>query len=180
MNYNKQVINSQQRVLLPFIRVKELRPVSSLLSPSNLLVPMMIVIILGQITESLKGILTSKEIQQIHSVKLYTKVINLGYNSVALSVINSIAKSLGPELETLSVLSVQQRVEYLKELQSRIILDKGPGRITNKSCIFYDSYELAKHRRGLAMQCRSILVASSLFSTNSLVLGMPINRGVHI
>nr|YP_010700503.1 putative group II intron reverse transcriptase/maturase mat5 [Strombomonas costata]WCH63641.1 putative group II intron reverse transcriptase/maturase mat5 [Strombomonas costata] len=173
MGFSK--INAK-RVLLPFIKTKDLRPVSNLLSPSNLLVPMSLIVILGQITENLKGILIPKDIQQIPSVKLYTKVLNIGYNSVALSAINSISKTLGPELETLSVLNVQQRLNYLKDLQNRIILDRGPGRISTKSSIFYDSFELAKHRRGLSMQCRSVLVASPIYATNTLVIGLPINQ----
>nr|AEW12983.2 maturase [Strombomonas acuminata] len=175
MNFNRLTI-LLTKVLLPFIKTKDLRPVSNLLSPSNLVVPLTLIVILGQITESLKGVLTPKDVQQIPSVKLYTKVITIGYNSVALSVVNSLAKTLGPELETLSVLSVKQRLNYLKDLQNKIILDKGTGRISTKSSIFYDSFELAKHRRGLAMQCRSILIASPIFATSNLVVGLPINQ----
>lgn len=59
---------------------------------------------------------------------------------------------------------------------AKIISEKGPSKISYKSNIFFDSFDLSKHRRGLALQFRSTLIATPIFSPHNIVLGLPINQ----
>lgn len=95
---------------------------------------------------------------------------------MTLSFIVSISKTLGPELEVLSLLNVSQRIDFLKNLLAKLISEKGPSKISHKSNIFFDSFDLSKHRRGLALQFRSTLIATPIFSPHNIVLGLPINQ----
>nr|AEW12969.1 maturase [Colacium vesiculosum] len=174
--YNKMQPLKSKRVLLPSIKAKDLKPLASLLAPSNFVIPILLVSIIGQIADDLKATLNPKEIQQIPSVKLYLKLLSTGKSSVSLSVIHSLSKTLGPELETLAVLNISERIDFLQALKKKIISEKGPSRITSKPHIISDPNELMKHRKGLALQFRSLLIATPIFATHSLLLGLSINQ----
>lgn len=165
-----------KKIILPGIRIKDLKPVSHLLSPVNLIIPMLVICILGQIVDDLKSILNSRDIQQISSVRLYLKLLSSGKSAVTLSVVNSISKTLGPELETLSILNARERLKFLHALKKKIIFEKSAARITAKPHILSDHVELMKHRKGLALQCRSLLVAAPIFSPHLLVSGIQISQ----
>jgi hypothetical protein len=165
-----------KKVLLPGIQVKDLKPISNLLSPKFLVVPLVFVSLISQIADNLKNLLSPREVQQIFSVRFYTKVLSSGCSSMNLSTIYAISKTLGPELETLSVLSVSERSQFLKDLQKRVILDKSVGKIISKPQLLYDPSLLMKHRNGLSLQTRSIMIASSIFSPNSVAMGMAISN----
>jgi hypothetical protein len=174
--YNKSKFLKSKRFILPFIHSKDLKPLSSLLIPSNFIIPMLIVAILGQLSEDLKTTLNPKDIQQIPSVKLYFKLLSSGKSTVSLSVLYALSKTLGPELETLSVLNIRERINFLSLLHKKIILEKSPARILSKPHILSDHVELMKHRKGLALQLRNLLIATPIFSTHSLVLGLSIGQ----
>lgn len=173
---SKFTIIKSKKIVLPGIRAKDLKPVATLLSPSNLVIPMILLAILGQITDDLKATLNPKDIQKLSSVRFYFKLLSSGKSTVGLSVINSISKTLGPELETLSILNVRERINFLQLLKKKIVSEKGPARITSKPHIISDPNELMKHRKGLALQCRSFLIATPIFAPHSLVLGVPISQ----
>lgn len=169
-------INKTKKVLLPGIQVKDLRPISSLLSPKFLTVPLVFICLISQIADNLKNVLTPREIQQIFSVRFYTKLLSSGTSSMNLSAIYAISKTLGPELEVLSILNVSERLEFLKELQKKVVLDKRIGRIISKPQLLYNPSELIKHRNGLSLQTRSIMIASSIFSPSAVVMGITISN----
>jgi hypothetical protein len=54
-----------KRVLFPGINVKDLKSVSFLLSPRDLVVPLSIVAILAQVSDNIRGLLNYKEIQKL-------------------------------------------------------------------------------------------------------------------
>lgn len=174
--YNKSKFLKSKRFILPFLHTKDLKPLASLLTPSNFIIPMLVVAILGQLSEDLKTTINSKDIQQIPSVKLYFKLLSSGKSTVNLSVLYAISKTLGPELETLSILNIRERINFLSLLQKKIVLEKSPAQIIPKPNILYDHVELMKHRKGLALQFRNLLIATPIFSNHSLVLGLSIGQ----
>ena len=164
-----------KKVILPFIKVKDLKSVSSLLSPRNIIVPMLLSSILAQIAEDLKNIVPSKELQQVLSIKFYLKTISLGYSTIDLSIVNAISKTLGPELEVLSILNVRERIKYLQKLKENISKEKKPSKINIKPQMISNSTQLLSHRKGLAFQFRAMLSAISIFSPHAIVFGVPVN-----
>lgn len=174
VSYNKVKFLKSKRFLLPIIKTKDLKPISTILSPCNFIIPMIILAIIGQIADDLKTTLNPKDVQQVSSIKFYLKLLSTGKSTVGLSVIYAISKTLGPELETLSILSTKERINFLRLLKKKIILEKGPACMISKPNIISDSFELMKHRKGLALQFRSLLIATPIFSTHSLVLGLTI------
>jgi hypothetical protein len=92
-----------------------------------------------------------------------------------LSAIFSISKTLGPELETLSILNRKERIIFLQSLQKNILNDKISGSISSSNHIYSNSYELQSYRKALSFQFRSIMVASPLLLPNSIVTGISIN-----
>jgi hypothetical protein len=167
-------ITKTKKVLLPGVQVKDLKPISNLLSPKFLAVPLVFISLISQVADNLRSVLSPREVQQIFSVRLYTKVLSSGISSINLSVIYAISKTLGPELEILSVLSISERLQFLKDLQKKVILDKSVGKVISKPQLLYDPSSLMKHRNGLSLQTRSIMIASSIFSPNSVALGITI------
>nr|YP_009144872.1 maturase [Euglenaria anabaena]AKJ83319.1 maturase [Euglenaria anabaena] len=170
------IFNKSKKILLPGIQIKDLKPVASLISPSNLLIPLLFISILGQISDNLKDILSPKEIQKLPSVKFYSRILYSGFNSVSFSSVVSLSKTLGPELESFSILTVQERIEFLRTLQKKIIFSKVSSRILSNSQNLYNPNELIKHRKGLALQARGVMVASPIFKTNSIVLGVSVSQ----
>lgn len=171
-------VHKMHRVILPALNIKELKPVAPLISPRELVVVMSLTVILAQIADNFKGILSSKEVQKLPSVKLYSKVISVGLTSLNLSSVYSISKTLGPELETLSILSVQERLNFLNSIKKTILLERvfNVGKVFYSSKIFSDPIELLKYRRALSLQCRSLLIATPIYLTNNLSLGVSINE----
>lgn len=174
--FNKINITKSKKVILPSIQVKDLKPIANLLYPQNLIVPLFLISVIAQITDNLKNILSPKEVQQLYSIKLYAKVLSNGANSLSLSVVQSISKTLGPELEVLSILNVQERIDFLRSLQKKLLTEKSSVGIVSNSQKLYDPVSLFKHRKGLAMQARSIMIATPIFDTHSVVMGIPIGN----
>ena len=131
LNLNNSI--KSKKVLLPGINYKDLKPVSALLKPSDILIPMFFVSVLAQISDNIKNVLEPRDIQNLFSVKCYRKILLSGFNSVSLGVVSAISKTLGPELETLSILSVSERFLFLKDLKLKITLDKSFGKIENNT-----------------------------------------------
>ena len=173
LNLNNPI--KSKKVLLPGINYKDLKPVSSLLKPSDILIPMFFVSVLAQISDNIKNVLEPRDIQNLLSVKCYRKALLSGFNSVSLSVVSAISKTLGPELETLSILSVSERFSFLKDLKLKIMLDKSFGKIDFRQRVLSNPLHLMKHRKGLSFKCRSTMVGISIFSPNSVVQGVPIS-----
>lgn len=172
---NLNNFNKSKKVLLPGINYKDLKPVSALLTPSDIIIPMFFVSLLAQISDNVKNMLEIRDIQNIFSVKSYRKFLLCGFNSVSLSVVSAISKTLGPELETLSVLSVSERFVFLRDLKLKIALDKSFGKIDFRQRVLSNPSQLMKHRKGLSFKCRSAMVGTSLFSPNSVVQGIPVS-----
>lgn len=175
LNLSNTSTSKSKRVLLPGITFKDLRPVSSLLKPADIIVPMLFVSVIAQISDNIKNVLEPKDIQNISSVKAYRKILLSGINSVSLSTINAISKTLGSELETLSVLSVSERFAFLKELQLKITVDSSLGKIDFRQRVVSNPLQLMKHRKGLSFKSRSVMVANSLFSPSVIAQGVPIS-----
>lgn len=166
----------QKKIIFPSINVKDISPLASLLSPKDLVISISLVCLLAQISDSLKGILDFKDIQRLPSVKFYSKVLMFNSSTNRLSTVFSIAKTLGPELETLVLLSVNERFNYLNNLTEVVINEKVTGRLGSENKIFNDPFELMKYRRGLSLQTRSTLLATAIFLPHSLVLGLSVSQ----
>lgn len=91
------------------------------------------------------------DIQKVPSVKLYSKIITAGLNSVDFSIVCALSKTLGPELEFLSSMGVTERFEYLQSLKYRLANEKLSGSLISKSKMFFDKFELLKYRRALSL-----------------------------
>lgn len=166
------VVSKSRKILLPGVQAKDLKPVAGLLHPSNLLVPLLAVSLLSQLSDNVKDTLKSRDIQKLPSIKFYSKLIYFGLNSCSLSTIFALSKTLGPELETLSILNVSERLNFLRLLHKKIIFSQLPPKISSNIRNLYNPTELIKHRKGLAVQFKSTLVGNSLFSRHSIVLGI--------
>lgn len=164
-----------KRIILPGILIKDIKPISLLLKPSNLAIPLLLVSILSQLSDNFKNTLNVKDIQSLSSVKCYRKLLFFGFNSVSLSVIQAISRTLGPELESLYALDVSQRFLFLKDLQLKAILYEGPSKLVTKNLGNLNSLEVMKYRKGLALQFRSAMVSNSIFSPNSISFGLPLS-----
>lgn len=165
-----------KKVILPGVNVKSLRSVSSLLSPCELIIPFFFISVIGQLVYNLKDVLSLKEIQTLSSVKLYSKVLLSGFSTISFSILYSLSNTLGWELETLSLLNVRERIKFLQNLKRNLIFHVGESRIYSKRSILFDPVLLAKHRRGLSIQFRSLLVSTSIFSFHSIVFGLSIKE----
>nr|AYQ93429.1 maturase [Lepocinclis tripteris] len=165
-----------KKVILPGVNIKSLRSVSSLLSPSDLIIPFFFISVIGQLVFNLKDVLSLKEIQTLPSVKLYSKVLLAGFSTISFSILYSLSNTLGWELETLSLLNVRERIKFIENLKRNLIFDTGEARIYSKRSILFDPILLSKHRRGLSIQFRSLLVSTSIFSFNSIVFGLSIKE----
>lgn len=161
---------------MPFLGSKEIKPVSFLLSPKDLVICMTLSILLAQISESLKGFYSLIDIQRINSVKIYSKLLSTGFSSRSLSSIYAISKTLGPDLESLSVLSTKERINFIRSLHSNLIYSSVDCHLSNFSTIYTDPLHLLFYRRGLALQCRSVFAATPIFLPYSLVVGTSINN----
>jgi hypothetical protein len=163
-----------KKVVIPGLDLKEIKPLSFLLTPMHFLIPMLLSCLISQISDNLKGVLSFKDIQQLPSVKIYSRLIAVGFSSVSLSVVYSISKSLSADLELFSILSPKERVSYISSLEKKIMNEQGPGKLFSGNMFFQDPLKLLKYRRGLCLQFRSILSSTSLFSPHTLTIGISI------
>lgn len=163
-----------KRVVLPGIDLKELSSVSSMLTPLHFILPMFFISSIAQLVDSLKGILSLKEIQQLYSLKVFSRCLSYGYTTLSFSVIQSIAKTLGADLEIISVLSSNERLAYLKSLEKKILSLKASGKIFPNYTTNFNYLTLLKHRKGLALQLRSVMNSVPIFSPYSLVIGLSV------
>lgn len=168
------VFFKSRKVFLPLINLNKLKPVSSLLTPKDLIIPMVLVSILAQIIDNSKYIFTVKEIQKLPSVKFYSKMIMFGNSSVSLSIIYAISNTLSSEIEILSNLSSLERFSFLSALKDSLFLEQ---KTLNQ---FYNCYnssvDLLRLRKNFSLQFRSALLSSSLLYPGSLVVGLPISE----
>lgn len=170
------VSSSFKRVLFPNIVSKEIKPLAFLLSPSDLIVCLSLIVLLAQISDSLKSFLSSKDIQKLSSVKLYSKLLSVGKSSISLSFVYAIAKSLGRDLDTLSVLSLSERISFLRSVHLNLVHHRVQDNISRNNCLFPDPFELLVYRKNLALQCRSVFCATPVFLPHSLVIGVPVKN----
>lgn len=173
---NRSILLKSKKIVLPGLLVKELKPVALLLNPRFLIVPMFFVSVLAQLAEDLKGVLSSKEIQKLPSVKFYSKIISSGFSSVSLSILQSIARTLGSELEVLSILNSSERIKFLRDLYFKLLSEKGTSLINTNVCNSSDPISVSKYRRGLALQMRSTMVSVPIFSTHSIIVGLSVRE----
>lgn len=164
-----------RRVLLPGINIKELVPVASLMSPTDLVIPMLFVTILAQLVDHFKYILSPKDILKIDSVKLYSNLIMFSLGSVSLSVIFSISRTLSYEFEVLQHLSTIERNYLFSNLKKSLMLDQSFS-LDKKNLELVDiSSDLSDYRRKSCLQFRSVLLSTALFSSNSILFGLPLS-----
>lgn len=176
ISLSKSVNSKFKKVLLPGVCTKDLKPLASLVTPRLLLVPMFLVCNLAQISENLKGILSSKEVQRLPSVKFYSKIISSGFSCLSISLLQSVAKTLGSEFEILSVLNSYERINFLKDSYLKLLNNKTMGCSVSLGYNFSDPISLSKYRNGLALQTRSIMISTAIFSFHSLVIGLAVKE----
>lgn len=163
---------SNKKILIPGMEINQLKAINKLFLPSYFLIPMCFCCLIAQISDNLKGVLNVKEIQQLYSVKVYSRILCLGKSSLSLSYLYSIIKTLGYELETLSVLPIKERINFLSSLLKVLLEGKGVCKVNNSSRLLSNPFKLMQHRRGLALQLRSLLVSLPLFSSHSITVGL--------
>lgn len=160
-----------RKLLFPFLVSKDIKPVAFLLSSRDLIVCLSLILLLAQVSESLKVFFSSKEIQKLPSVKLYSKLLSVGRSSLSLSYVSAISKTLGADLDTLSLLLPFERIRFLRSLHFNLMYDRVEYKSSHSSRIFVDPFELSSYRRSLALQCRGIFSATPVFLPHSLVQG---------
>lgn len=145
-----------------------------MLTPRDLIIPILFISILAQIADNFKYMLSSSEIQKLSSVKLYSSMLLLCPSSVSLSSLVALSKTLSFEFHELSQLSISERFSFLLSLKDSIVLERvSPSK---KSLLQYDSFTNLSYRSKYSLQFRSMLLSISLNSPNSIVLGMPISQ----
>jgi hypothetical protein len=167
---------SFNKILFPNLISKDIKPLAFLLSPSDLVVCLSLIIILAQISDSLKGFLSFKEIQRISSVKFYSKLLSVGRSSVSLSFVYAVTKSLGRDLDALSVLSSSERINFLRSLHFSLIHQRISKTDLNSHSLFSDPFDLMLYRRNLALKCRTVFSSTPIFLPHSLVIGVPVKN----
>lgn len=167
---------SSKKVLIPGVNFRNIIPLATLLSPKDLIVSLSLICLLAQISSGLKGVLESKEIQKLPSVKFYSKVLMAGFSSLSLTTLFSLSKTLGAELEILSNLSTKERLNYLQILHRDVLHQKVSGNLNSLYTTFNDPYQLLKFRKGVALQSRSIMLSTSVFLPHTLVMGLSIDQ----
>lgn len=168
------MIYKQKKIILPGLDFRNLKSVNKFIFPSNILVPMLFVSLIAQISDNMKDLISNKDIHQLFSVKLYSRILYSSLNTNYLTILQSISKTLGFELPTLSLLNVKERNLFINCLVSRILSNKGQARIYLKDTILLDPKILIKHRRGLSLQARSIMTSVPVFSPHSISFGLSI------
>ena len=168
------MVYKPKKVILPGLEIKELKLLNKFIFPSNIVVPMFFISLIAQISDSMKDFVNVKDIQQIFSVKLYSKVLYSSLNTNYLTALQSIAKTLSFEFSILSVLSVRERILFINNLVNRVLFTKGQARVYLKDTILRDPKILLNHRRGLSLQTRSIMSSVPLFSPYSICLGISV------
>jgi hypothetical protein len=161
--------------LLPGISAKSLKPVATLVEPQELVVPMVITGAMAQVADNLKGSVTSKEIQQLDSVKTYSKCLGTGASRL-LSATHAMANTLGPEAAKLATLSPEGRMEHLADVKHTINTVPGPAKVKTSALVFQNEDELSAHRRGLALQCRSNMQSTPIYNKTQMTLGLSIRE----
>jgi hypothetical protein len=102
-------------------------------------------------------------------------MLSVGLSSNLLSSLFAISRTLGPELEALSILNPDERIVFLRSLQKNILNDKISGRISSGSRIYSDPFELYSYRRALSFQCRSIMSVTPILLPHSIVTGVSVS-----
>lgn len=167
--------SSARKQILPGIQAKTLKPVAALVDPQTIVVPMVLTGIISQISDNLKDQCSPKEVQQMESVKSYSKCLGIG-NSRTLSATHALANTLGPEASTLATLSPDERLTYLADVRTTINTQLGPAKVNNSAMAFTDPEAVITHRRGLALQARSNMQAAPVYSRNQITIGMPVKE----
>lgn len=167
--------SSARKQILPGIQAKTLKPVAALVEPQTIVVPMVLTGIIAQVSDNLKDQCSPKEVQQLESVKAYSRCLGTG-NSRTLSATHALANTLGPEAATLASLTTEERLVYLAEVRLAINTQLGPAKVNNSAVAFQDPEAVQTHRRGLALQARSNMQAASVYSRNQITIGMPVKE----
>lgn len=171
VNFSKKNL---KKILIPGLELSDLKAVNKLLTPSNFLIPMFFISTLAQISDNLKSILSFNEIQKLISVKVYSKVIFSGLTVVSMTVLQSISKTLGYELESLSVLSIKERLFFLDNLRNKLVNGNYKPKLYSSETFLRDPILLSNHRMALSIQSRSVMISVPIFSPQSIIVGIPI------
>ena len=166
--------STSRKLLFPSLVSKDIKPVAFLLSSRDLIVCLSLIVLLAQVSESLKVFLSTKEIQKLPSVKMYSKLLSVGKSSLSLSYVFAISKTLGPDLDTLSLLLPFERLKFLRSLHLSLMHERVDYNCLQASRIFTDPFELMSYRKSLALQCRGIFSATPLFLPHSIVQGISV------
>nr|YP_009538683.1 maturase [Phacus pleuronectes]AYQ93677.1 maturase [Phacus pleuronectes] len=169
-------IFKSKKLLLPGINLKELKCLSSLFQPAHFFVPLIFVSLIAQIVDNLKNVLSVRDIQQLSSIKLYAKLISSDEIVISFSILRAISKTLGSELEIISVLNNKERLFFIKEMENKIANSFSSGKIYSNKIFLFDPILLLKHRLGIALQFRNSFLSTALFRPNSLVVGLSLKE----
>nr|ABB02360.1 maturase [Lepocinclis spirogyroides] len=165
-----------KRVILPGLDLLSLKSLNNLLTPSSVLIPLFFSSVLAQISDDLKSVLEFKEIQNLISVKLYSKVLLTSLTVFSLTLFQSIAKTLGYELESLSVLNVSERLDFLDNIHKKLLNGNYKPKLYSNTSFLQDPVLLSSHRIALSLQSRSLMTSVPIFSPHSLVVGLSVKE----
>lgn len=161
-----------KKVFLPGLDLKELKCLSSLFQPIHFLIPMIFVLLIAQIVDNIKDVLKIRDIQRISSIKLYAKLISSDEIVVSFSILRAISKTLGADLEVISVLNNRERILFIKQIEKKIVNSFTSGKIYSNNLFLLDPVLLLKHRLGIALHFRNLIFSTALFHPSSLVIGL--------
>ena len=144
------------------------------MSPLHFLVVFFGILVVAQIVDNLKGILTKKEIESLPSVQFYFKFMYSNYYINSLCAVYSIAQTLGFELEILLSMSSLERNLFFTNIEKRILNCKTIGKVYSKYSMLLDPESLLIHRKGICLQIRNFIVLSSYSMSSTLTLNIPL------
>lgn len=161
-----------ERVLIIGYKVKDLKSLKSLISISALVKLVWLMSTIGQIvTIARQNNLSDKDIQQLHSVKYYSRVLAIDKDLQKLSFIQAIGSVL-PIYKLLLANShcEEERIfilhEKILDVLSRI---SSISYLLKDSNFFIDKQSFESHLVGLALQVRNRTQAFPIYRTSNLV-----------
>lgn len=151
-------------------------PVSCLLTPKDLIIPMLLVSLLAQIVDNFKYVLTPKELQKFYSIRLYSTCILFSSSCVSLSSVAAISRTLNSDIELLSELSVNERFCLLSLWKKSVIERRKIVHDKINLVSKLESINLLELRKKESLRIRTILLSSAFYSQSSIVMGVPVKH----
>lgn len=168
--------NKITRLNIVGIDVKSIKPLSFLLKPSLLAVPLVgtsLVAQLGTLAKLNRS--QGKKLQMLDSNKYYSKILGGSNTSKMLSNIYALAKTFSFEADLLANLSTEEeRKSLLEKTLEELTNSRGTSKIIAGNSWLTNKDSCLTHRRGLALRVRSTMQSDPIFKPNNISIGIPL------